>query len=220
MSLKKELVEICHKVYSKGFVAAYDGNLSLRTPENTFLITRSAICKGDVTEDDIIEIDSSGNVINGTAKISTENKIHLFIYNNRNDINAVIHGHPVYATAIASSKNILDRPVFPEVILTIGRIPLCKYATPSTEGLTESMKPFINFASVFLLQNHGAVVAGKNIDHAYYLMEKLEHTAKTLINTEILGGANLIASEKLEELYSIAESTYGLEIKNENKFVD
>ncbi|MDP2301280.1 MAG: class II aldolase/adducin family protein [Ignavibacteria bacterium] len=220
MSLKKELVEICHKVYSKGFVAAYDGNLSLRTPDNTVLITRSGVCKGDVNEKDIVEIDYDGNLISGSAKISTENKIHLFLYQNRNDVNAVIHCHPVYTTAIATSRNILDQPVFPEVVLTIGRIPLCEYATPSTDGLIESMKPFVDFASVFLLQNHGVVAAGKNITQAYFFMEKLEHTAKILINAELLGGTNKIPAEKLLELYSIAEKTYGLQIRDANKFIE
>ena len=56
MSPKKKLIEVCHKVYAKGFVTAYDGNISCRTFNNTILITRSGICKGDVSEKDIVEI--------------------------------------------------------------------------------------------------------------------------------------------------------------------
>ena len=101
MSQKKKLVEICHKVYFKGFVAAYDGNISVRTKNNTVLITRSGICKGDVTERDIIEIDLNGKVLSGKQKISTEHKIHLYAYQKRKEVNAVVHCHPTYATAFA-----------------------------------------------------------------------------------------------------------------------
>ena len=109
----KKLVDICHKVYEKGFVSAFDGNISLITPQNTVLITRSAVCKGDVTEDDIMEIDASGQILKGKGKISTEYKIHLYAYSRRPDINAVVHCHPVYATAFASAGEALTKNVFP-----------------------------------------------------------------------------------------------------------
>lgn len=218
MSLKNQLVEVCHKVYQKGFVAAFDGNLSVRTPDNTFLITRSAICKGDVTEDDMIEIDAAGKVISGKGKISTEYKIHLYIYNKRKDINAVVHCHPVYATAFASSNVSIDKPFFPEVVLSIGRIPLCKYSNPSTSGMTDGIEPYVDFSNVFLLQNHGAVTTGKTLLSAFYMMEKLEHTAKTLFIAKTLGGVNTISDVNLKKLYSISEETYGIHIDKRNKY--
>lgn len=218
MSLKEELIKISHRIYEKEFVAAYDGNLSVRTKNNTVLITRSAVCKGELEIDDIIEIDLTGRIVSGKGKISTENKIHLLLYNHRPDVNAVIHAHPIYSTAIASSKNLFEKPVFPEVVLTIGRIPLCKYSTPSTSELTESMIPFIADSKVFLLENHGVVSAGENLTHAYYLLEKLEHTAKILINTEILGGVKQLSNQNLKSLYEIALTVYNLNIKDGNKF--
>lgn len=218
MSLKEELIKISHRIYEKEFVAAYDGNLSVRTKNNTVLITRSAVCKGELEIDDIIEIDLMGRIVSGKGKISTENKIHLLLYNHRPDVNAVIHAHPIYSTAIASSKNLFEKPVFPEVVLTIGRIPLCKYSTPSTSELTESMIPFIADSKVFLLENHGVVSAGENLKHAYYLLEKLEHTAKILINTEILGGVKQLSNQNLKSLYEIALTVYNLNIKDGNKF--
>ncbi|RPI70216.1 MAG: class II aldolase/adducin family protein, partial [Ignavibacteriales bacterium] len=149
---KRKLVEICRKVYEKGFVAASDGNISTVTPDNTFLITRSGISKGDVTEDDILEIDSSGNILNGTGKLSTEYKIHLFAYSRRNEVNAVVHCHPVFATAFAAAGEGFSKHIFPEIILTLGKIPLCKYETPSTDALALSMEPHIDYAWAFLLQ--------------------------------------------------------------------
>lgn len=218
MQQREELIAYCHKVYEKEFVSAYDGNLSVRTPNGTILITRSAVCKGDVTANDILEINMNGEIISGSGKISTENKLHLFIYKNRTDVKAIVHAHPVYATAFASARESLDRPIFPEVILTLGRIPLCKYATPSTDELPESLKQHINYANVFLLENHGAVSIGVNIKQAYFRMEKLEHTAKTIFIASKLGGIKEIPKYKLDALYSVAEKSYGIKLHEKNKF--
>lgn len=218
MQQREELIAFCHKVYEKEFVSAYDGNLSVRTPNGTILITRSAVCKGDVTGNDILEINMNGEIISGSGKISTENKLHLFIYQNRKEVNAVVHAHPVYATAFASARESLDRPIFPEVILTLGRIPLCKYATPSTDELPESLKNHINYANVFMLENHGAVSIGVNIKQAYFRMEKLEHTAKTMFVANKLGGVKEIPKYKLDALYSVAEKSYRIKLDEKNKF--
>ncbi len=218
MSLKRKLVEICHKIYEKGFVAAYDGNISAVTPQNTFLFTRSGICKGDVTEKDIIEIDAAGNKLSGEGKVSTEYKIHLFAYSRRPEVNAVVHCHPVFATAFASSGEGLVKNIFPEVILTLGKVPLCKFATPSTDALPLSMEPFIDYAWALLLQNHGAVTLGKNLDDAYFKMEKLEHAAKTICMSRILGGEKELPEEKVLELFNISKGIYGIVQDERNVF--
>lgn len=210
MSEKTKLVEICRKVYREGFVAATDGNISAVTKDNTFLITRSGINKGEVTEEDIVEIDASGKIINGKGTLSTEFKIHLFAYSRRPEVFAVVHCHPVYATAFASTGHGLDRHIFPEVILTLGKVPICKYATPSTDELALSMEPYIDYAWAFLLENHGAVTLGRDPDDAYNKMEKLEHAAKTIFAARLLGGEQEITSDKIRELLKLASETYGI----------
>lgn len=217
MQVVNDLVKFCHKVYEKEFVSAYDGNLSLRTNKNTILITRSAVCKGEVTPKDILEIDLNGNLISGQGKITTEVKIHLLAYQSRDEINAVVHTHPPFATAFAAIGESIDRPVFPEVILSLGKIPLCKYGTPSTNELPDSMKPHIDYAWAMLLENHGAVTFGKNIEDAYYKTEKLEHAAKTLFIARTLGREKALPNTKLRELYNIASSVYGISIDRKNR---
>ena len=186
MSLKKKLVEICHKVYEKGFVSAYDGNISCRTSNNTVLITRSGICKGDVTEKDIVEIDLTGKVLSAKQKISTELKIHLYVYQKRKEVNAVVHCHPTYATAFALIGEGLEKHYLPEVFLTIGKIPLCKYATPSTDGVH------------------------KSLDDAYFKMEKLEHAAKIILLARLIGKPGELSKKNINDILKIAESTYGI----------
>ena len=92
---RNALIEICHKVYDKGFVSAYDGNISAVTENKSILITRSGVSKGDVKESDIMEIDFAGEVINGKGKISTEYKIHLYAYSKRPEVNAIVHCHQI-----------------------------------------------------------------------------------------------------------------------------
>ncbi|HSD63570.1 MAG TPA: class II aldolase/adducin family protein [Ignavibacteriaceae bacterium] len=210
MSLREDLIRICHKVYEQGYVSAYDGNISAATPDNTFLITRSGVNKGEVTDQDILEIDVTGKVLKGEGKVSTEYKLHFFAYSRRKEVNAIVHCHPVFTTAFSTAGEELPHYVFPEVILTLGKVPLCKYATPSTEELPKSLMPYIDFAWAFMLQNHGAVTLGKNLEDAYYKMEKLEHSAKILFFAKMLGKVNPLSSDQINELISIAESAYGI----------
>lgn len=218
MSLKEKLVEVCHKVYEKGFVAAYDGNISARTENNSILITRSGKCKGEVTVDDLIEIDLSGKIISGNGKISTENKIHLLAYSTRNDVNAVVHCHPPYSSAFALTGEGLKDHYLPEVVLTLGKIPLCRFAVPSTDEVPESMKPFIEHSWALLLENHGAVTFGKDIYDAYYKMEKLEHAAKIIFLAKQIGNPNKLSDEAVKKLYEMSEKTYGIKQDERNIF--
>lgn len=161
VNLRAELVEVCHRVYEKGFVTAYDGNLSARLDSERILITPSGKCKGEVEESDLLEIDYKGNVISGYGKASTESKIHLLAYNKRKDVDAVIHAHPIYSTAFATAGEGFTRGVFPEVILSLGKVPLCKYGTPSTDELPDSMLPYIDYSWAMLFENHGAITLVK-----------------------------------------------------------
>jgi L-fuculose-phosphate aldolase len=105
------------------------------------------------------------------------------------------------------------------VILTLGKIPICKYATPSTAGIADSLVPFVIYANVFLLSNHGAVAVGESLELAYYRMEKLEHVSKTLFVAESMGKLKKLSGKEINELYSIAEETYGIKVDKKNKVI-
>ncbi len=215
---KNELIAYCHKVHQQGFVAATDGNLSLRQPDGTILITASGRPKGEITPDDIVHTTIDGALLFAKNKYSTESKLHFHLYKNRQDVRAVIHCHPPVATAFACSEKSLDVPLLPEIILTLGRIPLCPYATPSTDALPESLNEAISYANVFLLQNHGAVCVGRTIAEAYNRMEKLEHYAKVMLAAEALGAPKLLTRAQIDELYRLAPTVYGLHIHEKNRY--
>ncbi len=218
MQIKKELVEICHIIHAKGFVSATDGNVSVRIEKDKILCTPTSLPKEKVKIRDLIILNLDGEVISGNKVPSTEIKMHLAIYKNRDDVNAVIHAHPPYATAFASSKIALDVPFLPEVILSIGKVPVCKYATPSTDEVVKAILPYIKQTNLLLLQNHGVVTYDKNIQKAYYLLEKLEHTAKIFSITQNFNGINRLSKSQIKKLYEVNETTYKISQDHKIKF--
>ncbi len=211
--LIEEIVEISHLIYKKGFVSATDGNISARLPNGNILCTPTMLSKGEIKKSNIVEIDADENLVYGIYKPSTEVKMHLFIYKQREDVNAIIHAHPPFATSFAVAGLSLENYVLPEVIINIGKIPLAKYATPSTDEVPKSIEPFIKDHDAFLLQNHGAVTIGTNLKEAFFKMEKLEHYAMIVLFARILGGERTLSTEEITKLSEISLKSYGKKIK-------
>ena len=210
----QHLVDTCHSLYAKGFVAATDGNVSVRTGNGTVLTTRTSVNKGMITPDDMVEVDMSGNPVPAQGKAppvrpSTEIGMHLFIYSRRPDIHAIVHAHPPYATGFATAGIALDRCIAPEVIVGLGAIPLASYATPSTSEVAASLEPLVNTADAILLANHGVVTYGKNLSDAYFKMEKVEHTAHVSFVARMLGGEQILSQTDIAKLMAISGQAYG-----------
>ncbi len=204
-----DLVDVCHRVYDKGFVSATDGNVSARLENGNILATPTAMNKGMVRADDLIVVDREGNLVSGMKRPSTELQMHLYIYRERLDVQAVVHAHPPYATGFATARIPLTECLFPEVIVGLGAIPLATYATPSTSEVVESIAPFVPNADAILLANHGVVTYGTDLLDAYYKMEKVEHAAHITFVARLLGGEKPLSDVDLEKLRKISEESYG-----------
>ncbi len=203
------LVDICHRVYDRGFVTATDGNVSARLPNGNILATPTSLNKGMVRADDLVEVDPDGDLVSGSKLPSTELLMHLYIYRQRPDVNAVVHAHPPYATGFATARVPLNECLFPEVIVGLGAIPLASYATPSTSEVVESLAPFVANADAILLSNHGAVTYGKDLFDAYFKMEKVEHAAHITFVARLLGGEKPLSDTDIEKLRKISTESYG-----------
>lgn len=206
------IVDVCHRLYSRGFVTATDGNVSVRLENGNFLTTRSSINKGMLTSGDLVEVDDSGKAVASQLMPSTEIGMHLFIYSQRPDVHAVVHAHPPYATGFATARQPLTGCVSPEVIVGLGAIPLAGYATPSTVEVSQSLEPFVGRADAILLANHGVVTYGRDIYDAYFKMEKVEHTAQITFIARMLGGEQPLSEEALEKLRAISPLSYGKDL--------
>jgi L-fuculose-phosphate aldolase len=159
LKLKRQIVEIGKRLYQKGFVAANDGNLSVKM-KNRIIVTPTLKFKGFLKVNDLVTTDFEGKRIEGKLKPTSELPLHLFVYKKRQDVGAVIHAHPPYGTALAVAGMELPENVLPEVFLSLGKIPLASYGTPSTRELSDSISKLILKYDAILLKNHGVLAVG------------------------------------------------------------
>jgi L-fuculose-phosphate aldolase len=197
------IVAVCRNLYERGFVSATDGNVSSRLPNGNILTTPTSVNKGRIKESDLVEVTLDGVPVRSTQVPSMELGMHLFIYSERPDVRAVVHAHPIYATGFATARIPMDQPIFPEVLFALGAIPLAEFATPSTPEVAASIAPFVKTASAILLANHGVVAYGKDLDDAYFKMEKVEHAAQTLVVARMLGGEKTLTTEQVRKLKAV-----------------
>ena len=201
--IKKEICEVGHIMYELGFVAANDGNISVKVGENEFYCTPTGVSKRDLTPDMIIKVDKNGNKLEGRLNPSSEIKMHMRVYQERPDVNAVVHAHPPVATAFTIAGIDLDQYILPEAVLTIGSVPTCEYGTPSTMEIPDSLLPYIQNHDAFLLQNHGALTVGCNLMKALFVMEEVEFNAKICKNAMELGAVHEIPNDQLVKLMDL-----------------
>ncbi|MBI4614893.1 MAG: class II aldolase/adducin family protein [Planctomycetes bacterium] len=198
--IRAHLVEVSHRLHREGFVAATDGNLSVRLPGDLVLVTRSAVPKNEVTEEDIVKIDLTGRVLSGSGRPSSELAVHLAAYRVRPDVRAVIHAHPVTCVAFSLSGLSLAGCLLPEVVLDLGTIPTAEYATPGTERAAEVVARELRTASAVVMDRHGSITVGRDLDEAYNRLERMEHAARITHLAMQLGPVRKLSPAELEEL--------------------
>jgi L-fuculose-phosphate aldolase len=210
--IKQLMVEVGKRIWTRGYVAANDGNITVRINENEILTTPTGVSKGFMSTDMIIKVDSKGKVISGNAgyRPSSELKMHLEVYKERPDINSVVHAHPTYATSFAVAGIPLNKCVLPEAILVIGAVPTAKYGLPSTMEIPDAIREHIKNSEAILLENHGALTLGSDLLNAYHKMETLEHTASIVWKAIQLGNMNVLPGYERDRLLALRDN-YGLQ---------
>jgi len=198
--MRHELVRIGAMLHETGFVAATDGNLSVRLENGRVMITPSGFSKGMMQPEDMVIVDLNGRKLQGNHNASSETEMHLAIYQERRNVNAVVHAHPCTATAFACSGMALEEPICAEVVMTLGKVPLAPYATTGTPDLTRNIRPFIRDHQAILLANHGVVTYGEDLLSAYLRMEAVEHFAKVTLAARQLGAPQVLDALQLDAL--------------------
>jgi L-fuculose-phosphate aldolase len=202
---RREIVRVGQLMYERSYVVSSDGNISVRLDDGRIVATPTQMCKGRMTEDACAVTDINGKPLTD-RRPSSELAMHLLIYREREDARAVCHAHPPHGTAFAVAGLPIDQPILSEVILTLGCVPLADYGTPSTEELTEAMRPLVRHHNALLMANHGAVAYGADIWQAFDRLETLEHTARIAILSRILGGSRNLPADAIEKLINVRES--------------
>lgn len=178
--LRKEICDVGQKMYDRGFVAANDGNISVRLTDDIIIVTPTGISKGNMDPDSLIKMTLDGEILSGSSKPSSEVKMHMEVYRQSPDIRAVTHAHPPISTAFAVARQALDRPIISEAILTLGVVPVADYATPGTHEVPDSIKPYVKDYNAVLLANHGLLTWGEELMQAFFRMESAEQYAKIM----------------------------------------
>lgn len=207
--LRADIVEIGRRIHARGYVASNDGNISVRLDADRVLTTPKGVSKGDMTPDMMVVTDMSGRKITGRRDASSELLMHLAVYRNRSDVNAVVHAHPPVATGFAVAGIPLDRAVLAEVITTLGSIPIADYGTPSTSELADAVARDIRAHDGLLLANHGALTVAHELFAAYYKMETVEHFARISLVARLLGRERLLSREEVDRLQQL-RGMYGI----------
>ncbi len=202
---RREIVRVGRLMYERSYVVSSDGNISVRLADGRIVATPTMTCKGRIDEESLAVTDAQGRALSD-RKASSELAMHLLIYRERPDVKAVCHAHPPHGTAFAVAGLAIDQPILSEVILTLGCVPLASYGTPSTEELTEAMRPLVKHHNALLMANHGAVAYGADLWQAFDRLETLEHTARITILSRMLGGSKNLPADAVEKLINVREA--------------
>jgi len=207
--LREQIVEFGRLMYWKGWIAANDGNISVRLSPDRILATPTKVSKGMMRAEDAILCDHSGVKVSGNRECTSEIEMHVTIYSVRPDVRAIVHAHPPVATGFALAGRALDHALLPEVVINLGSIPLAPYGLPGTPELSERLRPLISDHDAILMANHGVVCYGADLATAFFNLETVEHCARIALVAEVLGGPQPLPVEEVDRLVA-ARSRYGL----------
>ncbi len=202
--LRQEIVRVCRMLHRKNYLAATDGNVSVRLGYQ-ILLTPSGVNKGMLEEDQVITVDLEGRLLAGTGRPTSELRMHLLVYELRPEAGAVVHAHLPYATACTLAGISLLEPILPEVVITLKGIPTAAYATPGTEEVPKAIRELIQEFDAILLSRHGAMTLGQDVMDAYNKMEKLEHTARVVLAARLQGPVSPLSASEVEKLRLLRE---------------
>lgn len=205
-AIKEEICEIGKRIYMNGFVAANDGNITVKVDENVFFATPTGVSKGYMTPDMIIKVDAEGNILEGNLRPSSELKMHLRVYRERSDIRSVVHAHPPTATGFAIAGIPLDKYIMPEAVIYLGTVPIVDYGTPSTDEIPNALSKYLQSYDAFLLENHGSLTIGNSLMNAYFKLETLEFFAKISLTARQLGGEKELNDQQMVKLMQVREA--------------
>jgi len=208
----RTMLEVAHRLDTRGFVAAGDGNISVRFERDYFLVTRTGAVCSRISPLDILIVGEDGERrdhplhprIPPAYCVTSEWRMHRALYESRPDISAVIHAHPPFTTAFAAARKPLPAPVLPELITTIGTVPLVSYQSPGSEVLAQAVADVARKCDVVMLANHGVVAVADDILTALDNLERTEHSAKILLFSRLVDEPVMLSpaeTQALRELF-------------------
>lgn len=201
-SEKKTVVEAAQRLLRLGLVAATSGNVSMRleggAEEGMIAITPTSMDYEKMTAEDIVVVDYEVDVVEGERAPSSESLMHVAAYRARQDIQAVIHTHSIYASALAVAGVSLP-PVLDEMVAYLGgAVEVAEYGFPSTEELGEKVVEAMGERNAAFIRNHGALAAGRDMVDALRACELVERASQIFMLARGFGEVEPLPDEIVE----------------------
>lgn len=212
MNYKKLIVDSGKRMAGSGLTVETWGNISVRDSETGLVyLTPSAMLYDTIVEDDVVVCTLDGKIVEGTRKPTIETEMHLSVYRNREEVNAVIHTHPLYSMVYATQGK--DIPlIIDEAAQIMGDVCRCtEYALPGSQELADNcVKALGKKANSCLIHSHGAVCVGENMDGAFKVAKVLEVTSQIYYMIEATGGKPVgISDENIAIMQDFVKNSYG-----------
>ncbi|MCA9537569.1 MAG: class II aldolase/adducin family protein, partial [Myxococcales bacterium] len=198
--IRRDLVRYSRAMHAAGMVANHDGNLSARLTDERLLCTPTAFSKADVGPEDLLALDAKGNRISGRHRPFSELNLHLAVYAARPEVAAVVHAHPVHATAFGAAGRPLPPPFLPEAVVSLGaEVPLVPLAAPGG-GAVDALRPFIRRVDAVLIAGNGVLAWGPTLETAWLRLELVEHLCRIAHAALPLGGVKPLPDDMVQSL--------------------
>lgn len=204
-ALKERICQIGQRIWNKGYVDGNGGNITVRVGDNLVLCTPTLISKGFMVPDDLCMVDLDGNQVAGTRPRTSEVNTHLGIMKNEPKAKSCVHAHPVYATAFAVAGVTPPSCLIPEPEVFLGEIGFASYQTPGTPENAQEVGQLAKKHQSILMQNHGVICWGKDVEDAYWKMENTDAFCQTVTVTMQIGGPKQYGNDKLKELIQLRQ---------------
>jgi len=183
---RDEITRTMERIYRYRMTTTSGGNLSIRDDNGDIWISPARIDKGNLTRNDIVCVRADGTV-DGLHAPSSEFPFHQAIYGVREDIRAIVHAHPVALVAFSIGRNTPDTRIFHQAHFVCGDVGFAPYALPGSGSLAKNIaNTFAEGNDSVILENHGVVVGGRSLSHAFQRFEAFEFAAKTVIKAKHL----------------------------------
>ncbi|HHU82472.1 MAG TPA: class II aldolase/adducin family protein [Firmicutes bacterium] len=208
--LREIIVEIGNQLLERRLTSGTGGNVSGRLEgQDWFLITPSGIPYPEITPEDLVRLDLNGKQVGGTYKPSIEKNMHLKIFQQRDDINIIIHTHSLYAQAVACTRKAIPPILDAVAIMFGGPIAVAEYARPGSPELAENVAAKLVKENGCLIANHGAIAAGKDYAEAMEYCELIESAAQVFLFSQIIGNPVALTPEEIKANLDFFNSQYG-----------
>ncbi len=200
--LRSDIVRIGRLMHAQELVDGTSGNISARLGPDHILTTPAGLAKGFLAPEQLIVVNLRGEVVKAAPGLrpTSELLMHLEAYRRRPDVNGVVHAHPITAVALSIAGVSLAECLVPEAVVVLGLVPTTPYSTPSSEENQRAIAEVIVSHDALVLQYHGTLTVGGDVNEAFLRLETLEHTAKIVALTRLLGGGPSLPPEQVSKL--------------------